>query len=67
MVLASVAVTAYRVIRVSAPGPAGKGILIGVYQVEGDVLFSTCFFRHRRRPVSSTQSRRATHAFRNLL
>jgi hypothetical protein len=35
-VLASVDVTAYREIRVSARGPVGKGILIGVYAVEGE-------------------------------
>ena len=35
-VLASVDVTAYREIRVSARGPVGKGILIGLYQVEGE-------------------------------
>ena len=35
-VLATVDVTAYREIRVSASGPVGKGILIGVYQVEGE-------------------------------
>ncbi|HLN98975.1 MAG TPA: hypothetical protein VK208_10985 [Pyrinomonadaceae bacterium] len=35
-VLASVDITAYREIRVSARGPVGKGILIGVYQVEGE-------------------------------
>lgn len=34
--LASVDVSAYREIRISARGPVDKGILIGVYQVEGD-------------------------------
>ena len=47
-ILASVDVTAYREIRVSASGPVDKGILIGIYQVEGEtaILLDTILLEH---------------------
>jgi hypothetical protein len=46
--LATVDVSAYREIRVSARGPVGKGVLIGIYMVEGEtaILLDKVLLEH---------------------